>query len=556
MSIMALALFVVILTSAIFPGLVSAQNSSTTTTVLMNDPQVDYGFAGQYLSFDEFTTTANNVVQYGEYASDCGGLIGMYNATAFLRLSFTGTSITTNLIYDHDGGFVQMIIDGAVVSQVSNVLANASGPDQCEMAPIAIDGLAPGPHTLQLLKDEQAGVVYVHSFVYGSPAGTTTALGPATTTILVTTTTAAVEPSNDSQSSYNIQSVSPSSSFSSSSSSSAAAAAPFLSSSSNAPSSSTAGPTTKGPSVAVVASIITGILAIPGLIVVLYVVRLRKQVRALGRTNIRKDGPGILDDGINHQDQKSSYDYEYGMTTATLYDLNPFAASKSKHAHSYSSSSSTLAGASIVHYGYDTEDRPSSLSVNQPLPPSATRINSFRLPPPGPSVTATARSIPMHAYSDSKVSLSPSNTNYIPLQPPQPSYSPTSHHSSHSTSSLSSTGSGASTGSVGPVHRPSSRSTSSDSQTKESLKTKLAQQELVRGLLERGLSAAEIAAALRVIRVEGNNDHRHASVLQPSAGGSGLPSNGENQSGGGDRGMRKGSVPPPQYTHAGRSWRP
>ncbi|KAG8887830.1 hypothetical protein FRB98_008902 [Tulasnella sp. 332] len=467
MSIMALALFVVILTSAIFPGLVSAQNSSTTTTVLMNDPQVDYGFAGQYLSFDEFTTTANNVVQYGEYASDCGGLIGMYNATAFLRLSFTGTSITTNLIYDHDGGFVQMIIDGAVLSQVSNVLANASGPDQCEMAPIAIDGLAPGPHTLQLLKDEQAGVV-----------------------------------------------------------------------------------------VAVVASIITGILAIPGLIVVLYVVRLRKQVRALGRTNIRKDGPGILDDGINHQDQKSSYDYEYGMTTATLYDLNPFAASKSKHAHSYSSSSSTLAGASIVHYGYDTEDRPSSLSVNQPLPPSATRINSFRLPPPGPSVTATARSIPMHAHSDSKVSLSPSNTNYIPLQPPQPSYSPTSHHSSHSTSSLSSTGSGASTGSVGPVHRPSSRSTSSDSQTKESLKTKLAQQELVRGLLERGLSAAEIAAALRVIRVEGNNDHRHASVLQPSAGGSGLPSNGENQSGGGDRGMRKGSVPPPQYTHAGGSWRP
>ncbi|KAG8881822.1 hypothetical protein FRB97_009087 [Tulasnella sp. 331] len=447
MSIMALALFVVILTSAIFPGLVSAQNSSTTTTtVLMNDPQVDYGFAGQYLSFDEFTTTANNVVQYGEYASDCGGLIGMYNATAFLRLSFTGTSITTNLIYDHDGGFVQMIIDGAVLSQVSNVLANASGPDQCEMAPIAIDGLAPGPHTLQLLKDEQVGVVYVDSFV--------------------------------------------------------------------------------------------------------------KQVRALGRTNIRKDGPGILDDGINHQDQKSSYDYEYGMTTATLYDLNPFAASKSKHAHSYSSSSSTLAGASIVHYGYDTEDRPSSLSVNQPLPPSATRINSFRLPPPGPSVTATARSIPMHAHSDSKVSLSPSNTNYIPLQPPQPSYSPTSHHSSHSTSSLSSTGSGASTGSVGPVHRPSYRSTSSDSQTKESLKTKLAQQELVRGLLERGLSAAEIAAALRVIRVEGNNDHRHASVLQPSAGGSGLPSNGENQSGGGDRGLRKGSVPPPQYTHAGRSWRP
>lgn len=238
------------------------------------------------------------------------------------------------------------------------------------------------------------------------------------------------------------------------------------------------------------------------------------------------------------------------MNSARLaYDLNPFAigapSSSSSKRHAYCNSSSTLVGG--AEYGYhDKGDRPYPLSGNQPLPPRATKINSFRLPPPT-GVTAIRSNPGHHTYSDSKVSLNTTASDYIPLQPPQPSYapasssSPSSHHSSHSTStSTSTTETGEGSGSVGS--------------TKASLKTTLAQQELVRGLLARGLSAAEIAAALRVVRVGGGD--ADADGLQGST--SGFASNAASGDNGSEvrEGARKSSAPPPRYTYAVRSGRP
>ncbi|KAG8887829.1 hypothetical protein FRB98_008901 [Tulasnella sp. 332] len=397
---MAPALFFVILAMAAL--LARAQF----TTVLMNDPQISYGFNGQLISggFHAFTTTQDGEVQYGSYGDTCGGYLAMFNATTSISLAFQGTSVITNLISDQDGGMVQIFIDGAVYAEPSNLQADANAVDQCLITPYMIGGLQPGSHSIELFKPS-TGIVFVHSFWFGSPFSSSTSLQATVTDTVLNTgqatvaATATVQPSTLKPSALASIPTSDSESLTQLTPPTPTSIVPPLpstptSTSTSAPSSlippASFNASTVGVNVPVIAALTAGliIVIVLGLMSVMLQRRMRDRLAHLSGSRYKPDMETLHDDDKEDNVKKGlNNDYRMirmGRSRDGEANTNPFNKVPSSRSNSSNPTleSISAAAAAIPSLGYNTLDSATTARHHRPLPASATRIDSFRLPLP------------------------------------------------------------------------------------------------------------------------------------------------------------------------------
>ncbi|KAG8980657.1 hypothetical protein FRB94_009953 [Tulasnella sp. JGI-2019a] len=440
---MALALVLVILVTT-----VCAQDM----TILMTDPQL-WGFQRQPLVG---SAEAISTGQYGTYGDSCGGWVAMYNATESIRLQFLGSSITTNLIYDQNGGSVNLVIDGMAQQTASNVREGEQAPDQCTMGTVEINGLESGVHTLDVVKASDAGIVYIHSFAYSTLSVTDTSTYT-TETLNPATITSTPSLESASTSSLTIPSFTTQSLLSDVQTSSATA--PSSTPSALIPPSFDTTSSLQSSKVPLIAALIVGLAVFVALLTMVILLRRRKQDRLAGLKVNGRDGPGILDDERP----------QYGMPIPSYrYRVDSIA--------THSRSNSTIADekATLPVIGYTGGSYP----LSPPLPPSG-----FRPPPP----------VDLDQWNGSQVSEASTSLSEEPSTPyqrlpsippklPLPTFTPLAQEFDSSTPSNS-----------GATTRPLKPSSST-------YKSKPSQRELIKGLIENGLSDAEIASALRVLK--------------------------------------------------------
>ncbi|KAG8980654.1 hypothetical protein FRB94_009956 [Tulasnella sp. JGI-2019a] len=489
---MALALVLVVLATT-----VCAQDM----TILMTDPQLLWGFEGQPLV--DFIA-AISTDQYGTYGDSCGGWVAVYNATASVRLQFSGSSITTNLIYDQNGGSMNLVIDGVAQQTASNVREGEQAPDQCTMGPVEINGLAPGVHTLDVVKASDAGIVYIHSFAYSTLSVTDTPIYTTETT----TSTPSLE--SASTSSLTIQSFTTQSLLSNVQSSSATTPLAASTPSSLTPPSFDTASSLQSSKIPLIAALIVGFAIFVALLTMVILLRRRKKDRLAGLRINGRDGPGILDDAQP----------QYGMLMPSYrYRVDSIAT------RSRSDSTLTDKKTMLPVIGYTGGSYPLSPS----LPSSG-----FRLPPPvdldrwtGPQDSEASTSL--NLSDDDEPSTQQQRLPSIPPKLPLPTFTPLAQ------------------GFASPVPSNSGATTRPLKTSGSTYKSKPSQRELVKELIENRLSDAEIASALRVLKKQDEAKSSRGDSIMAELDFMIAESS--------QAAANSNSNPPPRYTYSGNSTR-
>ncbi|KAG9030354.1 hypothetical protein FRB95_004009 [Tulasnella sp. JGI-2019a] len=441
-----------------------------TNTAYMDDSQVTFAFDRQPISFSDLPTVPSpeQTSFYPTFNASCGGYVTIFNPSSTISFPFEGSSITTFFQWHQAGGVANVTIDGTTTQYQTNP-SNIN--QDCYLLADKHDGLSAGPHTIQVT-GTNSGVIAVHSFVYSSTDPSIAAIETPMADLGATTqthgaSTASAQPLSSSLSLFASSLVSTSVPLPSSASNTNSTSLPTFSTASLTQIS------TGQSNLAIIGGIIAGVALLVILVVVGFILRRRQRNRLSQRPNLMRCGKEVLDD------EKVPYDVV--ETAAGWYYLDPFgkadvtATATAKPPPSSSSSSPSSTELKIT---------PFTLS-NTIIPPAV--LHGF-------DPDAKIDPFPLARYSDSGSSMT--------------------KHSSTASGSMDKIPSGSgSNGKLGAI-----------GSSVKFEQPKIPQMEVVRKLLERGLSDAEVAVAIKVMQSDTITNDDSGKMLEPAdLGGSLIP---------------------------------